>query len=169
MELLDSASETDALEHVLAFLDEFDCDREVEAGGLQRVDAEACSAHTETHKRKRRLAAKTRYRGRVKEEYARLRSDVRTLEVVLEALKADPRKGAALGFARTLAQWHDDGQPGEVKRAVTREYKRRKQAEATNRQLRALLNRVHKAFASSSAAWDKIFSEKVRESRHDSG
>lgn len=152
--------EAEALHHVLAFLDEQEALLQLEQKDAMKESADRRSGESvQQRRREQRLATKTRYRGRVKEEFSRLRSDARALETALAHLKDNQSKRATKDAA--LTDWPTD-QAGGAKETAAREYRRRKEAETTNQQLKLLLARVRKACSSSAGIWDKILSDKVR-------
>lgn len=171
-ELLDAETEQ-ALQQVLAFLS--DCEPQEhsysQAPISQTHEIEAAenpsSTLSDQRKRSMRLATKSRYRSRVKEEYSRLQSDVRALEATLAQLQwtsgsaqlasesgQDPQSLTEASTTKSIA-------PPSMREVATRECKRRKQSETVNRELKDLLGSFERASSATKAAWDKVLSKKV--------
>lgn len=160
---------------MLAFLDA--CDSPSESGPSRDAPLSGSAGspwteHSEQRKRAHRLAVKSRYRGRVKEEYSSLRGDVRALEAVLTQLKGSHKCSKTV-----LGRVSDSPVPAQrsaklsadqayykssivTREVATNEYKRRKESEALNRELRALLFKARKATSTTKAAWDKLLATK---------
>lgn len=164
----------DAMLDVLAFLDAWEAPSKRGVSGDVPLSGDAgglWTKHCEQRKRAHRLAVKSRYRRRVKEEYSRLRGDVLVLESALAQLKGCS-SAAVPGRAvdcKALAE-RSPTRPADqaahqsymtTREAAIHEYKHRKQSESLNRELRALLSKVRKASNVTTAVWDTLLAAKV--------
>lgn len=149
--------DAEALLHVLAFLDA------LEGNGLQTL-GDSDVLPLECSKRAQRLASKTRYRRRVKDEHSRLRSDVRLLEATLAQLQQSPHRDPhAWSRPRSSATWTQLASVHTLEEAAAaRESKRRKHSEAVNRELKALLSKTRKTSAATAVSWESLLTEKAR-------
>lgn len=156
MLLLENEREADAtLQDALAFIDAF--------------EAETVDAAASTVKRAKR--AKRPHRERVKSEIERLRNDAEALEATLTRMKQasgfQARKKIQVvvhGSPNTAAQFdsHKIHATNGWMEIVVDEYRRRRQAEATNQQLRSLLAKQTKIIQASQAALAFQFTKEVR-------
>lgn len=170
---MDEAEAADELQHVLAFLDTYglhnDSDwpmQSTRGGEVEEVSTWQC-------KHPQRLAAKARYRDRIKEEHSRLRNEARELEAKLTQLQG-PSDIAQVGDEGVeqppLSAWRENSALHEAhsssasatRATAVREYKRQKQVEAVNFELKTLLSKDEKACGSTAAAWDRVLTKKVR-------
>lgn len=165
-ELLDA----EALQHVLAFLS--DCEppegmhSEEHISHTHEIEGAESLSSTPSEQRKRslRLATKTRYRSRVKEEYSRLRGDVRVLEATLAQLqwtRDSTQSASGSGRDQQLLTEGSTTVPSWTREVATLECKRREQSETENRELKELLGLFERASSVTKAAWDRVLSKKV--------
>lgn len=147
------------LEDALAFIDAFEQDSlsgDVSTGS----DSSSPPASTSSDSPKRAKAAaapKMRQAERVKREMHKLRRDAEQLEATLARLKA-----AAQGRGMNPGAVHEiEAFSASAASLMIREYQRRRQSEATNRKLKALLARQLKFARSSETQLFSKFTDKV--------
>lgn len=156
------SDDAETLQHLLAFLDECLSQSNSSSSLDNPLPSEDADAAIATRKHSRLLAAKSRYRDRVRDEHSRLRNDVLALEATLAQLQsldsqaiADESTGSTLSHA--IVQVQSSGTRDEFRQ----EYKRRKRSEALNHELKDLLVLVQKTCGLTATAWSKVLSKEV--------